>query len=374
MNTLMPNPLIDPLPGVLQRLGLGMDAGEWLPGTDAALLACHATLHRGPWQQRYAFAPLAQATAPALHAALAQLRAHTERTGEPTLLVAEHLTAARADKLRAAGQAFIDLAGNAYLEAEGLLVYVTGQQPLATPDRPAARAFARSTMDAKLAATGFTYTTANIKLTFAALCQPELMRVPLRELAQAAGVALGTVANWLRALEAHQMAYEIQGRRVLQLNRGLLDEWALAYARRLRPKTLAGLYQADLQRWQAWPLDSPAPGAAPLRWGGEPGGALLTDYLRPGVLTLYGERLPPRLIVEQRLRRIERPVAPLQESGTLEHRKPFWGPALDAALPRPDVVHPILVYADLMATGEGRCRETARLLYETQLARLFEQP
>ena len=53
----------------------------------------------------------------------------------------------------------------------------------------------------------------------------------------------------------------------------------------------------------------------------------------------------------------------------LEWRKPFWG-ALPAAA-RPGTVHPVLVYADLLATGDARCIETAKLVYDEHLAGLL---
>jgi hypothetical protein len=40
----------------------------------------------------------------------------------------------------------------------------------------------------------------------------------------------------------------------------------------------------------------------------------------------------------------------------------FWDPNVIAA--NQDMVHPLLVYADLMATGEQRNLETARIIYE----------
>jgi hypothetical protein len=142
----------------------------------------------------------------------------------------------------------------------------------------------------------------------------------------------------------------------------LLDEWAQDHARRLRPKTLHATYMTEhFDGWRDWPLDPPE-----VRWGGEPAGALLTNYLRPGVLTLYTERLPPRMIVEHRLQKETR----VDAQRYVEVRRPFWG-TLHIEQPRPDVVPPVLVYADLLATGDGRCLETAQLLYETHLARLL---
>jgi hypothetical protein len=60
---------------------------------------------------------------------------------------------------------------------------------------------------------------------------------------------------------------------------------------------------------------------------------------------------------------------PRPNGRTVEWRKPFWGKVPAAA--RPDTVHPVLVYADLLATGEARCMETAQLVYDEYLARLL---
>jgi hypothetical protein len=54
----------------------------------------------------------------------------------------------------------------------------------------------------------------------------------------------------------------------------------------------------------------------------------------------------------------------------VEIRKPFWGKALDTGR-RADLVPEPLVYADLLATGDARCIETAQMVYEEHLARLF---
>jgi hypothetical protein len=99
---------------------------------------------------------------------------------------------------------------------------------------------------------------------------------------------------------------------------------------------------------------------------------LLTGHLRPGVLTLYTERLPPRMIVDQRLRKDGHATEHRHATGQryVEERRPFWG-ALQVEPPRADVVPPVLVYADLLATGDGRCLDTAQMLYEAHLARLL---
>ncbi|HCN91356.1 MAG TPA: hypothetical protein DIT28_19630, partial [Oxalobacteraceae bacterium] len=52
-------------------------------------------------------------------------------------------------------------------------------------------------------------------------------------------------------------------------------------------------------------------------------------------------------------------------------RRRFWNFPGD---PEHDkLVPPLLVYADLLATGDARCIETAKMIYETYVARLFAE-
>jgi hypothetical protein len=289
-----------------------------------------------------------RAVAPAtLGAVVTQLRHDADTAKRPLLLVTYHVTPPMAENLRTLEQQFVDAAGNAYLEGPGVLVYVTGRKAkdLQVEPRP-----------------GRAFTTAGLKVLFALICDPELAGAPYRTIAAAAGVALGVLPPVLGDLR--RLRYLLVGdkkRRLLTTKR-LLDDWALAYARTLRPKTLAATYvAAKFETWPAWKLD---PQKA--RWGGEPAAKLLVGYLRPGVLTIYAQKLPPRLAVEQRL------VAAgnLTQERLLEVRKPFWGEALKME-GHLRTAPPALVYADLLATGDARCIETAQMVYDQFLARPF---
>ncbi len=252
-----------------------------------------------------------------------------------------------ASKLRAQKQQFIDAVGNAYLEAPGLLVFVTGHKPQAGHAAPSA---------------GKAHRLSGLKVMFALLCDPALASASQRVIAQAAGVALGAIGPVLADLQATGYLAVLNKRSQLLASKRLLDEWALAYARRLRGKNLQASYSVQgFDDWKSWAINAPT-----VLWGGEPAANLLAGYLRPGALTLYADKLPPSLVVSQKMR-LERNVQASDK--VLEWRKPFWGNA--AAGVRPDCVHPVLVYADLLATGDARCMETAQLIYDKQLARLL---
>ncbi len=284
-----------------------------------------------------------------LGAATMQLQHAAKVTGHPALLVTEYVTPPMAEKLRDQKQQFADAAGNAYLDARGLHIMVMGRKPPATHTNTSA---------------GKAYTSVGLKVMFALLCDPALANSTQRAIAASAGVALGSIPAVLADLQQAGHLAELKKGRRLAADKRLLDEWALTYARRLRAKALQATFTVkDFDAWPQWTIEAPA-----ALWGGEPAAQLLVPYLRPGVLTLYAEKIPPRLLVAQRMIKVSQTV---DGQGVLEWRKPFWG-QLPAA-PRPDTVHPVLVYADLLATGDARCIETAQIVYGTHLARLLPE-
>jgi len=88
-------------------------------------------------------------------------------------------------------------------------------------------------------------------------------------------------------------------------------------------------------------------------WGGEPAGDMLTNYLRPGELTLYTTKTRNELMKDLRL--IPDP------NGDVTVFTAFWN--VDKQENKQHV-HPLLVYTDLMNTADSRCHETAQLIWD----------
>jgi hypothetical protein len=274
-----------------------------------------------------------------------------ERLGQQALLITDYVTPEVADELRARHVAFIDAAGNAYLEQPPLLVWVKGQKPATKPLVPK---------------TGRAFQPSGLQVLFALLCNPAAVNRPYRELATMAGVAHGTVGWVMPDLQRLGFVRDLKGKRgTRRLFEGerLLAQWADAYVRLLRPRTLIGrFYIPAVQGWKEWPLAEH--GAL---WGGEPAAAILTDYLRPGELTIYAKQLPARLAARQKFLKEPAPG----HTVVVEVRKRFWN--FPGETLRPDLVPPLLVYADLLATGDARCIDTAKLVDDGYLARLFAE-
>jgi len=263
-----------------------------------------------------------------------------ERLGATALLVADYVTPPLAQELKARGVAFVDAAGNAHLDWPPVLIWVKGERP---PERPEAPAV-----------TGRAFQPGGLRVLFALLCDPALVDRPYREIAQRAGVAHGTVGWVMAELPEVGHVAKVGGRRRLVAPERLLQQWTDAFARTLRPKLLLGRYQAEsLEWWRA--LDPVTYG---LTLGGEGAAARFTTALRPGTLTFYGPRVEQRLVLERRLK----PHA----AGNVEFLRRFWTFGDDPPGLAPDV----LVYADLVATGDARCLEAARQLEGWIRARL----
>ncbi len=279
-----------------------------------------------------------------LGAALLQVQ-QLEQLGGPVMLVTDYVTPQMAETLHERGVAFLDTAGNAYINQPPLLIWVKGQ-------RPAEKANIAHNGGRAFKPTG-------LKVVFALLCQPDWIDLPYRELAPLAGVAHGTVGWVMAGLVEGGFVVTLGDRRRLRNRRRLLDIWVEAYARALRHKLLLGQYRAPARDWwQAAQVQN-----YDLQLGAEPAAAQLDHYLRPGVATFYGKKVPGKFIADHQLQ--------TDPQGDVEIRKRFWN--FDHDWARPALVPPVLIYADLLAAGDARCIEAAERIYKEHLAQFFEQ-
>ena len=258
------------------------------------------------------------------------------------LLVAPYITRALAERCRELQMPFIDTAGNAYINVPGLIIYVTGEQRPATLTGDPKRYRA--------------YTEVGMKVIFALLCDQELADATYREIARAAQVGLGTVGPVIKDLENRGHLVQRVRRKTLANTRELMEAWVTRYPDALRPKVFRNRYQADADRVQALDLEG-----LKAFWGAEVAAQRLTGYLKPEHFTLYlrGDAKP--LLTQARMR--------LDLNGNTELLQAFWELPENPA--HPDLVPPLLAYADLMATQDGRNLETARLLNEQFLKPLY---
>lgn len=272
--------------------------------------------------------------------------------GKPPLLVTDYIAPRIADRLRENRIAFVDIAGNAYVKQPGMLIWTKGH-------RPEKGVRDQLLLDLKRQAATRAFEPGGLKVLFALLCNPELANRPYREIAERAGVAHGTVGWVMAELPHRRFLYDFGkeggGRKLKQVEQ-LLAEWAAAYARKLKPKLLLGRFQAKDPNW--WKALDPAIYGMVL--GAEAAAARVTEYLRPAVITLYGVRAEPRLIIDHGLR--------ADPKGDVEIAERFW--RFETEETKKGLAPLPLIYADLLATGDPRCIETAGLIRDKYLDRL----
>src|ERR1700694_4556072 len=306
------------------------------PTVNARRLDATVTVTAAKQAIRYAVEAKRRLTPETLGTALAQL----DHYDGPKLLVADYITPPLGAKLRARGVAYVDAVGNAFLHQPPVHVWVDGCRP----EAPAA--YQRPTR---------VFHPAGLRLTFALLCKPELAAAPVRTLAAAGNVALGTVVRFLDDFRAVGYLAVLGRKRMLRRRRELLDRWTDAYAAVLRPKLQPKRFLATNRNWwKAAKLD-----VAGALLGGEPAANRLTGYLKPEKTTIYVRQgIAPLLGLG--------PFLPARDEWNTEFLPVFWN--FDDALEKKGTVPGPLVYADLMATGDDRCIETAKRIYDEHLA------
>jgi hypothetical protein len=274
---------------------------------------------------------------------LAHSTPHDART---PVLVTQYVSPRLADALIAADIPFLDTAGNVYLQEPEATIMIVGR---GHPTLNRLHRASRST------------TPKGLRVSFALLTRPGLAEAPYRTIAEHSGVALNTVNLAMDDLMERGFVVTKGTQRVIADRRRLIDDWSGQYPTRLRPK-LSPRRFASLNKKSTWWKEAGALGLD-ARVSGEAGADILTHDIRPARLTIYSHAgVTPQLMAKGMLRPDER--------GDVEILETFWPMEAEQGwetAPR-DVVHPLLVYTDLIASSDDRNRAVAQTVYERYLA------
>lgn len=282
--------------------------------------------------------------------ALGTVKAELQQCPEPGLLVLSRASGPIAQQCRAMGIPFIDGEGNAYLKDRGLQIFVTGQkrrqgQEITGTGLPTGRAS----------------TPIGLKLVFALLSNPALTMATTQMLQEATGVSMGTVPAVLGDLEQQGQLVRLGWGKGWQVRnwRQLLDEWALHYAVRLRPRLHSYRFRSPGQGLWWKGLDPQVFGG---QWGGEVAAAQLGTVLKPEKAILYLQQGDMRLGLSQL---IKSQALRSDPDGDVEVVEAFWENERlgwsGCCVPLP------LVIADLQASQDARNIEAAVELKESWL-------
>ena len=333
VNTNRPDTILDTaIQAVGERTGLALTAVDPGPRTGLRIQLDHVPTHPG---YRAEIKPYLNKQTVGL------LAAQATQDQTPTMLVADYVNRQQGDRLRQLNIPFIDTAGNVYVNEPPVFVFATGNKPEILPTaKPRVRLFQPT----------------GLKLIFALLNQPGLEQRPYREQAHVADIALGGVAWIMNDLrEGGYLITPTPKTRRLINKRALVDLWVENYPARLREKLVLGRYTTTRDRW--WQDIDIADYQA--YWGGEIAADRLTHYLKPQDTILYADKVPARLLLENRLLKTN--------DGNVQILKRFWN--VDFPEKTQQVVPPLLIYADLIATGDARNIEVAQMVFDDYVAR-----
>ena len=261
-------------------------------------------------------------------------------TGKPAILVTKHVNPIIAEELKNAKSMFLDCAGNACLSLGDIFIFIKGNRDTKGMNESNPKPLNIS----------------DVKMIFSLMNEPDLLQSGYREIALRSKIALGKVGVVLRNLETKGYLVNLNNKGGKLINRKkLLDEWCVAYRERLRLKLIVSKYSTENNLW--WENADLA--NEPVCWGGEVAGAKITGLLQPQTITIYSWGNTGPFILRNKLRK--------NTSGNIEILEAFW-----EINGNPKLAPDIVVFADLMTSGNSRNIETAEALYEKRLKNRFE--
>jgi len=252
------------------------------------------------------------------------------------------------DLLRSSEIWFIDEAGNGYLEIQGkLLINVAGKKPRRTPSMK-----------------GQYYSARGSGVLLYLLEHGPQIEATYHDIQASVKVSLGKISQVMtELLDAEVLAKQAQGRYLVINPNRLLDMWASAFIEKTLPKISLGRYRSpygsDFESMLGDQEGSEILDIVSL--GGEYAADLLTRNLRASSLTLYLRQDRESVIREAFM------LAPatdgeviLCEEIAIGFDAPLQGLPFKLAAPP-------VIYAELLATDDPRCGETASMIRERWL-------
>lgn len=238
---------------------------------------------------------------------------------------------------------YMDAAGNAYIIHKNIYIYLEGQKPIPVDTANKAKAFGKT----------------GLKVIYQFLEHPDLINTTIRDIADHADVSLDTAHKTINVLKEAGYLIKVDSKTLLWDNfKELLQKWMEEFETRLKPGLHIGnfkfLKEDDFYNWKNIQFKN-----GNTIWGGEPAGELLTGFLKPQTLTLYTNEFKSDLMKNYK-------IIP-DEKGYIQVYQKFWKQIEENKKTAP----PVLVYADLVNTGNNRNIETAQKIYEQQLQNKF---
>jgi hypothetical protein len=269
---------------------------------------------------------------------LQQLRDASREENLPVLLLTKYIPSAIAKSFVEEGINYIDAAGNCNIRQNSLLLIIEGRKIDRLPKTNQPRAFQE----------------AGIKLAYALLVNPNNIDKSFRELSELTQISLGSVSTIIQELVDLKFLLKTKNKRILKNKPVFLQRWVVAYNDVLRPrlltKKMSFTNKADYVNWKNLKLSSLSEKTL---WGGECAAGIITKILTPANFTIYTDATWQS--VGKSLKLVP------DDNGKIEILRLFYDTE------EGDTVSPLLIYADLMGSGDSRNIETAEIILNNEL-------
>lgn len=255
------------------------------------------------------------------------------------LFVGEYIAKEVANTLIEKNINFLDVSGNCYINTNDLKIIIEGKKQAKQKNVNQARAFQE----------------AGLKLILLLLTDKEALKYSYRVLADKSNIALGSVSQIMKELEENNYILKAADKRNLKHIDDLIERWVVAYNDVLKPRLLRKTYKAlnyDFLRKTVMNNEK-----NDIFFGGEPAAKIMTDYLKPLDYTIYSN--DDLSILGKELMLIP------DNNGNVKIFNTCWSNSITNKYK--NIAPPLVVYADLIGSGNNRNIETAKMILENEL-------
>lgn len=267
----------------------------------------------------------------------------------PLLVAAKYITPKAKKNLKENKTNYLDSYGNAYIELPQLKVYIE-----------------RGNSKPVMSDTNKVFTKAGAQLIFQLLQRPEEANETVKRLHEISNISVGSVSKIMNGLidQGYLVPWNNENKYQLTRKSELLDRWIPLLNEKILPSNKIGTYSFTGDLEEHWEDQFLRPN---VWWAGEPGAALLTNYLHPEKYTLFTTLSKQEIL--SKLKLVPNP------NGKITLYLPFWGNTSIVSTINPDditqaknTVNPLIIYAQLMHSGDPRNIETAKIIFNEHIA------
>lgn len=276
------------------------------------------------------------------------------------LIIIDYATKGTIDLLKEKQVFFIDSSGNCYINLPNFKIHVEGKKNEVTPYLKKKRAFQKT----------------GLKLIYQLFIDSSLTNLSYREISTKTDVSLASVSYIFDELKEDGFITEVSGtKKNLSNIQRLIQKWSISYAEILRPKIHRGylLNIKDDFRFNDLLVKIDKNEVSDFFIGGEYAANLLNNSIKPQKVILYSNERLSKIADKYNLV----PITKLKDNKfEIEILEKFWlenNVNQKSISNKINLVDPILIYADLIASNNHRSVITAEQILKNEVRNKFRK-